>query len=402
MKTKLSIAVAVAFSTIQLASAAGSGDGYFVAEDGCYKQVAGGTDFGCTPGSQGVFTGAQLGSDVPNITQGVNATIFSESGFGEANNSILIGNLSTMGVADSGAGLINPGGNVSIGSNSEMYGGGNVSYGSFGRVNGMFSTAIGQGAQVGDVLLAGDAGYVLRGVALGSYSSATNDYAVAIGSNARATGYSSVALGAGTVAFEDNTVAVGGRRVTGLSDAVNFSDAVTLGQMSAITDAMSVQISNLDFRVTALEGAAPGGGGGATDLTPAYNYTDASSAQTLNSANSYTDASSAQTLSTANNYTDRAVAGAVAESKAYTDREIAKSEKFLSAGIAAVAAQPTLPAMTVGQKAVAVGTGHFNGANAVGVSFGFAPRDGVVLSGGVSGVSGEGKPVFRTSASYVW
>ena len=90
------------------------------------------------------------------------------------------------------------------------------------------------------------------------------------------------------------------------------------------------------------------------------------------------------------------------ESRAYTDQEIAKSEEFLSAGIAAVAAQPNLPALAAGQKAVAVGTGHYNGANAVGVAFGFAPRDGVVLSGGVSGVSGEGKPVFRTSASYVW
>uniref|UniRef100_UPI0021D9538B YadA-like family protein n=2 Tax=Pseudomonas aeruginosa TaxID=287 RepID=UPI0021D9538B len=101
-------------------------------------------------------------------------------------------------------------------------------------------------------------------------------------------------------------------------------------------------------------------------------------------------------------YTDAAVAGVARESRAYTDHEIAKSEEFLSAGIAAVAAQPNLPALAAGQKAVAVGTGHYNGANAVGVAFGFAPRDGVVLSGGVSGVSGEGKPVFRTSASYVW
>ncbi|TRO10668.1 hypothetical protein EQ836_25190, partial [Ectopseudomonas mendocina] len=148
-----------------------------------------------------------------------------------------------------------------------------------------------------------------------------------------------------------------------------------------------------DQRITVLEGGTSGGGTGGTGggSTVDQTYVDNSSSTTLNTANAYTDA----------RY-DQAVQEAVQESKAYTDREIARTEKFLSAGIAAVAAQPMLPALQEGQRALAVGTGHYNGANAVGVSFGYAPRSNIVVSGGVSGVSGEGKPVFRTSASYVW
>lgn len=237
-------------------------------------------------------------------------------------------------------------------------------------------------------------------IAIGQMSEATGWNAIAMGFDAEASGNYSLAFGTGARAPDPFTVSFGGsgltRRIVGISAGIADTDAVNVGQMKAITDAMAADITNLDQRITVLEGGTSGGGTGGTGGTGGgstvdQTYVDNSSTTTLNSANSYTDA----------RY-DQAVQEAVQESKAYTDREIAKTEKFLSAGIAAVAAQPMLPALQEGQKAVAVGTGHYNGANAVGVSFGYAPRSNIVVSGGVSGVSGEGKPVFRTSASYVW
>lgn len=239
-------------------------------------------------------------------------------------------------------------------------------------------------------------------IAIGSQARATGWNAIAMGLDAQATGNYSMAFGTGARATDPYTVSFGGsgmtRRIVGISAGIANTDAVNVGQMRAITDAMAADITNLDQRITVVEGGTSGGGTGGTSggstgggSTVDQTYVDNSSKTTLNSANSYTDA----------RY-DQAVQEAVQESNAYTDREIAKTEKFLSAGIAAVAAQPMMPALQEGQKAVAVGTGHYNGADAVGVSFGYAPRNNVVISGGVSGVSGEGKPVFRTSASYVW
>jgi len=234
-------------------------------------------------------------------------------------------------------------------------------------------------------------------IAMGRNSVASGWNSFAFGLDAQATGNYSMAFGTGSRATDANTVSFGGsgitRRIVNISAGINDNDAVNVAQMRAITDAMSADITNLDQRITVLEGGTSGGGTGGTGggSTVDQTYVDNSSTTTLNTANSYTDA----------RY-DQAVQEAVQESKAYTDREIAKTEKFLSAGIAAVAAQPMLPALQEGQRAVAVGTGHYNGANAVGVSFGYAPRSNIVVSGGVSGVSGEGKPVFRTSASYVW
>lgn len=237
-------------------------------------------------------------------------------------------------------------------------------------------------------------------MAFGQLSEATGWNAIAMGFDAEASGNYSLAFGTGARATDPFTVSFGGsgltRRIVGISAGIADTDAVNVGQMRAITDAMAADITNLDQRITVLEGGTSGGGTGGTGGTGGgstvdQTYVDNSSTTTLNTANSYTDV----------RY-DQAVQEAVQESKAYTDREIAKTEKFLSAGIAAVAAQPMMPALQEGQKAVAVGTGHYNGANAVGVSFGYAPRNNVVVSGGVSGVSGEGKPVFRTSASYVW
>jgi autotransporter adhesin len=74
-------------------------------------------------------------------------------------------------------------------------------------------------------------------VAIGGYAQATGDNALAIGANARATAVNAIAIGAGSSANQANTFAVGSntakRRIVNVADAVNYSDAVTLGQMNA-------------------------------------------------------------------------------------------------------------------------------------------------------------------------
>ncbi|WP_459721085.1 YadA family autotransporter adhesin [Paraburkholderia sp. 2C] len=74
-------------------------------------------------------------------------------------------------------------------------------------------------------------------VAIGGYAQATGDNALAIGANARATAVSAIAIGAGSSTSQANTFAVGSntakRRIVNVADGVNYSDAVTFGQMNA-------------------------------------------------------------------------------------------------------------------------------------------------------------------------
>ncbi|MFC0398282.1 YadA family autotransporter adhesin [Paraburkholderia rhizosphaerae] len=77
----------------------------------------------------------------------------------------------------------------------------------------------------------------VNAVAIGGFAQATGDNSLAIGANARATGVNSIAIGAGSSTNLNNTFAVGSntakRRIVNVADAVNYSDAVTLGQMNA-------------------------------------------------------------------------------------------------------------------------------------------------------------------------
>ncbi|CAB3757932.1 YadA family autotransporter adhesin [Paraburkholderia humisilvae] len=74
-------------------------------------------------------------------------------------------------------------------------------------------------------------------VAIGGFAQATGDNTLAIGANARATAVNSIAIGAGSSTNQSNTFAVGSntakRRIVNVADAVNYSDAVTFGQMNA-------------------------------------------------------------------------------------------------------------------------------------------------------------------------
>jgi autotransporter adhesin len=74
-------------------------------------------------------------------------------------------------------------------------------------------------------------------IAIGGFAQALGDNALAIGANARATAVNSIAIGAGSSTNQVNTFAVGSntskRRIVNVADGVNYSDAVTFGQMNA-------------------------------------------------------------------------------------------------------------------------------------------------------------------------
>jgi len=344
-------------------------------------------------------------------------------------------------------------GNIVLGSDNQVIGGQNIIIGNGGLfaslqpdgnavIVGNGATAQLQGAAFGYSAEARDYSTAIGAestagtysVALGYQSNALFDQAVAIGYGAESNGIGAlaigagaraqlgaIAIGAGSIATEANTVSFSDgvtlRRLTGLADGIAGSDAVTLSQMTSITDSMSQTLSNLSQqltgvsgRVTALESSQGAGGGvdqsyadagDARTLSSAQTYADAGDARTLGQANTYADAGDARTLSLANAYSDAGDARTLASAQAYARSLVDDMEDKLSAGIAAVAAQPMLPSIAVGQKAIAVGHAYFNGKVATGIAGGFAPMQGMTVSAGVSAAV-DGRPVFRTGVSYVW
>lgn len=148
-------------------------------------------------------------------------------------------------------------------------------------------------------------------------------------------GMMALSWGYGDVATQDNTVAVGGRRIVGLSDGTAATDAVTVQQLQAA--------------IAGVGGVDPGA--------------------IINQAN------------------------------AYTDQAINGLRKEYSRAIAAVAASPALPALAPGERAIAVGTGYYNGQGGLGIAFAQALQSGAIINAGVSGGSG-GKPVVRAGAAW--
>ena len=149
--------------------------------------------------------------------------------------------------------------------------------------------------------------------------------------------------------------------------------------------------------------------GDAATLATSKDYSDAGDARTLSSAQAYSDLGNAQTYSRATSYADVGDARTLQAANDHADAgdarlnsKIKNLEGKLSSGIAALAAQPSLPAIGLGQKAVAVGTGHYNGKNAVGIVFGYAPRPNLTYGVGVSMATDDSTPVFRTSVTKVW
>lgn len=163
-------------------------------------------------------------------------------------------------------------------------------------------------------------------------------------------------------------------------------------------------------------------------LDAANDYTDAvlkrvdeAFADSLSQAKSYTDRrysqgltgyattqalndSFARAISSANSQADQRTWDTLMHSQSYTDAQIDRLDRILSSGIAAVAAQPDLPSLQTGQFGLAVGSGHYNGRNALGARIGFSPIENMLFGVGVSGAlnAEESETVVRTSASFVW
>lgn len=280
--------------------------------------------------------------------------------------------------------------------------------------------------------------------------------AVAIGKEATARHNDSVALGSYSRSSGELEVSVGNaerdiyRRITNLADGTLEADAVTLRQLRGV-DATAAQAGAASAAAAAEAAAAHGTARAAGVAAASAADTAAFASQQALRAQDTADhamqaltsesvalgagatavagsvalgagsaASEAGTvavggrritqvaapiysLDAANReYVDRAARVVAEASRNYTDERVERAQAMLSAGIAAVAAQPSLPALAAGQRAVAVGVGSYNGASAVGVAAAFSPREGLSLSAGVSAASGSGSPVFKAAAAYSW
>jgi adhesin YadB/C len=287
-------------------------------------------------------------------------------------------------------------------------------------------------------------------VALGYGASSTGNKSISLGYNSSATGNRSVAIGDGALADEDMSVSFGTstqrRRLTNIADGINSNDAATYGQLQAsvaamttVTSGMSATIASYGTRIGSLETAfaslpapAPVTGadtsyvndGDANTLASAKASAATGDAQTLASANTHADKGDAKTLAEANAdavigdkktlqnanwYSSKGDAQTLAAANAYSDigdarlnRKIDDLDSQLSGGIAAVAAQPSLPAMAPGQKALAFGTGHYNGHNAIGIVAGYNPGRNLTYGMGISAATEDSTPVFRTFVTKVW
>lgn len=91
---------------------------------------------------------------------------------------------------------------------------------------------------------------------------------------------------------------------------------------------------------------------------------------------------------------------AVGQANTYTDQAINGLRKEYSRAIAAVAASPALPALAPGERAVAVGTGYYNGQGGIGIAFAQALHSGAIINAGVATTGSGGKPVLRAGAAW--
>lgn len=236
--------------------------------------------------------------------------------------------------------------NTNIGSDSLINGANNTSLGA------NTSSTGGANVTIGNQAVTGNGATSSGNVAIGFQSSAVNNIngtgeqgAVAIGYQSSATGKNSVSIGSGAVNTTANSVSFGG----GLTPTRVLQN-VTAGTLS--TDAVNVG---------QLQAAIAGVSGSGIDTDTVIN----------------------QAVSQANNYTDHAIDAIRRE---------------YSRAIAAVAAAPALPALSPGERAIAVGTGFYGGQQAIGVSIGQALNNGALLNAGIS--SAGSKPVIRAGAAW--
>lgn len=93
------------------------------------------------------------------------------------------------------------------------------------------------------------------------------------------------------------------------------------------------------------------------------------------------------------------VDGATARAVAHVDRRVSAARDYAARGIAATAAIVSVTPSAVGKTAIGIGTGHYDGHNALGLSVAHAPRANVLLSAGVAASNG-GSAVLRTGVAF--
>ena len=225
-------------------------------------------------------------------------------------------------------------GAVAVGNNASALQAGAIAIGDGALAESVGSVAIGAGAYAKSSVAVGIGAQAVGGntTAIGDFAVATGNKSVSIGANSSAPGDNSVAIGSDTVADEDNTVAVGGRRVTQVADPVSGTDAVNARYLEQRLQ----EIQPLDTEEI------------------------------------------------------------LSQSRSYTDAQINKLDKRLSAGIAAVAATPSMPALAAGERAIAAGVATYNGQQALSIGYGHALNNTDYVTASIA-ASTQGRPVFRAS-----
>lgn len=219
--------------------------------------------------------------------------------------------------------------------------------------------------------------------AIGFEAETTADYATAVGAGSVASHANSVALGSGSVTSTVNEVSVGGQVVDGVTTkrvisnvavGSRSSDAATVGQVNAVSASISAGDSS-----TLVSANAHADSGDSDTLNSAKAYADAGDANAVSTAKAYADSGDSNTLTSAKSYADTGDSNTLNSANGYTDGEISAmrdvmntqfsnmNSKF-SAAIAAVAAQPILPAVSEGEIGMGMGIGSFAGHQALSIA----------------------------------
>ena len=305
-------------------------------------------------------------------------------------------------------------GSFSLGKSAQSTGASSTSIGTHSQSKGQSSTALGMLSQA-----SGD-----YSSATGSDARATGMYSATYGVGSRANGEYSVGLGAKSRATRDNEVNIGiweaqvenngedsevsytykqtgTRTISGVSDGVNYDDAVNVKQLDSV--------ENWAQQYTQSVGKAT--------LKAANQYTDNAKLKVnetvLENANTYTDGKAAQTLKSANENTERRATQAenksVARSNAYTDnrlgslkQQVDSNKKQANAGIAGVAAMANIPQVSPGSRlSIGAGLGNYGGEQGLAVGVSARINSRVVTKASVSATS-QHKFVSGVGVSYEW
>lgn len=191
---------------------------------------------------------------------------------------------------------------------------------------------------------------------------------------------------------ESNIADMGGMRLTGIVDGIASTDLATKGQLDT-------SISLLEYRIAALEGNPDTHSGYFQPKGDAEGASMGRMGRAMMASAMSLGAGSTATPMTfegfaTTDYVDDKFNQVMEESMAYTDKSVKALEDKLSAGIAAAAARPIMPGLLPGEKAVAVGTGHYNGKNALGFAAGFSPQENLIWTAGVSLSDTHGQSLF--------